>query len=1466
MAADVNDKLSNMAKFRTLARDAKNRIFQKNKKDIEKTPIQDGLDAEMESINRDLSPVDGRVNEKIDRNKQHSFASDLYANQAEQSILSSKKEYAANPKAWVDSKTSRSRLVVIEAAEWNIKDLAKITYNASPVDRVLIVGLTGGLKKQLATDLKKIHNDSIEAHPDEPINFHNGLSGGLLGNDLKENINKASLEQLLGPHIYKDNLDTDFDSMSVNFPQFDANLEEIVCFGETDVLSENTAALARKIDDSGIPIFSVKSSEIKDSEVGLWHASAAESKNFLRNIADGKSAVDFIGKENDNGRPVEIKLCPSLNESFGLKGFKDQAYKHNMDVDSHINQEDLDYFKKIFFDEAVYPSNISPNNIGRLVSKAGSKLNAMKASVVAEELMPNVYDSPRSSAVELEFAVGNMTNDGGGDLIKEALAKKVSYKNFYDDVLQNSIEHNVNNESLKVLKEKAFIQTINSYKTIENENKQIQTYQNGPAGAETWRDFGLLETEKVQKKNRTALTLLKGMRAFFAGGIGLSAIGFGLAIAGLVGAPITLGASLSLSAVGVSLFTASYALRARSIQLQKKANGIHLTQANIAFSLANEKMFDIQGERNLLLKRDLKQLKAGQTPSLQSNETLRVKPVEMDKGQEKFLVKTLNEIIGAVDTTGGVYKGEVTRTGMLDYTNKLFDTQAERSKASRIEEYSRNLSSWSQSGSSRRRLVVIEPPLEKLLDIDENDAAAADISVKSIADNKKVLENIAKAVFNASPLEKVVVANLNKEQQGILKNAIKQEWIATYAGGVQAAEHPIKKGILNKIKNLISGRKRETNTEIPNDTTPKAAFIEFYNQNIKDDNATSITDTGIITALEEMSLSQLLGPHQYMDDLDTSFESMSQKFPDFDVNLEEVLYYGSSEKLVRNSGDLAANIEGGVPVLAIKSSEIVENEEGQWRGSAKNSNTFLDAITEGKSAIDLLGKESNSQFENIILDKTYESLMNKETLIGLSKELGLEVNEKLTEPDLDYFKEILFREALYPADTSPEAIVKTTSKAMSKLGAQAGADVSEALTANYYGKPKNTKVEVDYAIAFLVADAGNDMIRESVDKKTVYKQSFEKLRNHFLSNGDSAAKATQKAFVHSINMYLEIEKNNATVKNLLHGDKGAENFREYSMQTANEADKLTKAGVGHLFRAPGHFAAGVASEAVGLVLLAKDLPIVGPFISFIAVPLIGDRIITKYRAMKKIARANRELLPKANFMSAQANGRHCDANMERKNIAQRHLEEITGDGNNSLRKGPEVNLSLGEARQVIAEVRQAGSSVVAPDLGTTQISAPLGVASTSGTQNDGGYYLGSEPVSAGTGVVADSSIQDQEYVPSGDNDSEDDVEIINIPNGEATPRVAPKPQTGEVPSQKTYDFSKLVDLSTPSTGGTSGIDRTDAVAASTVTQQRPASDEQEIIDEFNHFLQLGTPPTSPPAPPKALTRRGEQPASPGRRV
>jgi len=1219
------------------------------------------LDDVMEDVNKDLGPVDGRVNEKIDREKQLSFALDLYANQANQAIISSEKEYAKDPKAWVDSKTSRSRLVVIEAAKWNIKDLAKLTYNASPVERVLIVGLTDELKTKLTADLKELHKASIDAHSEDQINFNDGISSGLLGNDIKENINSASLEQLLGPHIYKDNLETSFDSMSENFPQFDANLEEIVCFGETNLLSENTAALARKIDDNGIPIFSVKSSEIKENEVGLWHASAAEPKNFLKNIADGKSAIDFIGKENENGRPVELQLCPSLNTSLSLEGFKNQAATHNMGIDSRINQEDLNYFKKIFFAEAVYPSNISPNNIGRLVSKAGSKLNAMKASVVAEELMPNVYDSPRSSAVELEFAVGNLTNEGGGDLIKEDLAKKVSYKNFYDDVLQNSIKCNLNGDSLKVLKEKAFIQTVNSYKTIENENKQIQTYLNGPAGAETWRDFGFLETDKVQKKNRTALKLLKWMKFFFGGGIVLSTVGVGFAIAGLLGAPITLGASLALSAVGVGLFATSYGLRARSIHLQKKANGIHLTQANLAFSLANEKIYDIQGERNLLLKKDLKQLNAGQTPSLQLNETLRVKPAEMSQGQEKFLVKTLGEIISAVDKAGGVYKGEVTKAGMLDYTNELFNSQANRSKASRIEEYGRNVSSWSQSGSSRRRLVIIEPPLANLPTINEGDAVAP-----SIDGSEDVLKQLASDVFEASPLEKVVVANLDEGKQEIFKNALKEKWIALYNGVVREGARPEKKGLLNTIKNLLPWGKKDATTDEVNDITPKAAFIEYYNQNIKSNIDSPITEDNVLEAIEKLSLNQLLGPHQYMDDLDTSFESMSQKFPDFDVNLEEILYYGHSEELVKKSGNLAANIEGGVPVLAIKSSAILENEEGQWRGSAENSKTFLKAITEGKSAKDLLGAEEvveGLKFKNVIVDNTYKNLMQKETFEALAKELDLTVKEELTQEDLNYFKEILFEEALYPADTSPDAIVKTTSKAMSKLGAQAGEDVSKALTANYYGKPKNTKVEVDYAIAFLVADAGNDMIRESVDKKTVYKENLEKLRNHFLSNGDSAAIATQKAFIQTVNTYVEIEKINPTVKKLLGGEIGAETFRKYSMQTANEADKLTKAGVKHLFRAPGHFAAGVLSELAGLVLLAKDLPIVGPAISFIAVPLVGDRILSKYRAMKKIARANRKLLPKANFMSAQANSKHCDANMERKNIAQRHLEEITGGAN-----------------------------------------------------------------------------------------------------------------------------------------------------------------------------------------------------------
>ena len=361
--------------------------------------------------------LDVRVDGDIDHDKLRSYTMSLFEEQAKQTETSAKNQYAKNPIAWMQSASSRARLVIIEAKDSNAKQLAGVVMNASPLERVLVVGLEGSKREIFEAEMRSLWVKKLDqASPIYKQNFieHFGRDPAITSTN--ELIKELSLKDLLGPHIESDSLDISFDKLSDDFPHFEVPLEEILCFGHTDELSLQLGPLALK---KGLPYLPVKSEASEDDSLHLWRAYSKNETTFLEQIASGKSAPDMLGEN--------VALSTSFEASFDLNAVKERMTARggiSKERIENLQQQDVDYLKSLFVQEAMYPANTSPVAITKTISKATSKLGAMGAEKVGKALVWNLVNRPVSTAEGVHFAVGSMTLDGGNDIIKEELDRK----------------------------------------------------------------------------------------------------------------------------------------------------------------------------------------------------------------------------------------------------------------------------------------------------------------------------------------------------------------------------------------------------------------------------------------------------------------------------------------------------------------------------------------------------------------------------------------------------------------------------------------------------------------------------------------------------------------------------------------------------------------------------------------------------------------------------------------------------------------------------------------------------------------------------------------------------------------------------------------------------------------------------------------------------------------------------------
>ena len=1282
-------------------------LIEKTPKDIKK------ILAAIKKASDLTPPVDGRIQKgvTVSTKTQHDFTKNLFETVKERFLKIDALDFKKDLKKWLSSASKRSRLVVVETENQKVGDLADLIFDGTSLDRVVLVGLKekqskilkielidkylgrfsdnkiGELKKTLKEnknyniynnplpallskrkrkdnkiiDVTTLELKSIDANrldfiksfaknSDEEKNFEGVLKG-------------CSLKELMGPHMYQESSDLNFDKIKEWDDNFHVNIEEVFGYGKNNKLAKDALVLSRKID---VPVFSLRSEGFETcprddkglQDQGVW-TGAVKSTDFVKKITAGLTTKDFFEKREENSDAYkDIKISKNFKELFDLdsvrelmksdKGYYRAIDKNKIDL---LNEDDIDYFKEIFLSQGSYAS-ATPLGISRTISSAASQLAAKKAEGVATSLKYNAINVPTSSAIEVEFTGGTISLDVGGDIIKEELDKGNSYRLMYQNMLGKIVTEYPEIDMQEALKI-AFTQTVSAYIDIEKGSRMINELERGKLGANQWREFGVKEMNNIIDCNNKAIEIFSKGGYIFGAQLSLQ---FASAIHPALGA-LAFGAS-GANIVPWSMNAAAAASGLQGLNVQIQALRDHTTNTNTAFSTASSMKYDAQQERALLVdiavsrfnnhldthkinkgdaELDLSELNRKQTCDVSLCKSKDYSDKYYDKHEDQMIAE-IKQITEKENSTGlvdlppnGLYTEEVQE----EHVNKMLDIQAGRSKEISEIMYNKNIISWAQSASARARLVIIEP------------------NISNSGDNNII--KLAKIAFNASPLERVLITGLDDtKKREDLENALKDLW-------------------KKKLKGVASDNEKDTPEKSANIEQNIKFFLNHFSQPGK--------NTTVEELLDKLTLEELLGPHLYKTDNDISFKSMNEHFQFFDVTVEEILLVGNRNELITNLADLSQNCKNKPATFSVKSQEIMPGDE-LWKCHALKPADFIENVAKGLGPKDIIGLKEDSSNETVT--KTYENIKISPIFQKLfdidfiEKILGENPTEehKIYQKDLDYFKEIMFDECLYSADTSPLALPKTMSKASSILLALATRNISNHLYPNMIGYARNAILEVVYANVSSTMDAGTDMIKERIDKKNQYKGLFDNLLNIAIhgktKEGEDKPNMEENicsTFLKTLECYNNNENRNKDIQEVINGAKGSTKHREASLFHLNKSEAAAKiAGTILQVQIPLQAAAygvGIAGSIISGGILAP--------VFIAAVALSGSSILTKLASMQLLARANGKQIPNVNQTSGIANGENYKAKQLRNTAIENFSKEKSLNSSS-----PEINIQLVE--------------------------------------------------------------------------------------------------------------------------------------------------------------------------------------------
>lgn len=1148
-------------------------------KEIEDTDRREKENAETQ-INFDLKG-------DLTKTAQVELVSSIFESLANEKIAKKEDEYVEDFNAWSNSQNDRYRLVIVEATNFSTEHLAQTIINSKPIERVLLVNLTPSKQDELKEALEK---QVKEKYP----------------NNLHEFSGEKSCKDLMGPHLFLPDLKINLTNLKKIDSSFDANLEELCCIGKSSELPENVLKLSNSIKD--IPFLTI-CTDTDTTENWMYSIEDSDKKDaLLTSLTSAKDSESII--EN-----TEIPLIQANSDCFT----RFNTASGNSDL---LNNSDINFLKSALFTEVLAPAYTSPNELDLANSSAASIVGVKKAKEVSKVIGNVLWGDYSVSATELKFAVANMLRDGGSDQIKERSDMLSSYRAFFNNTQVALID---NGKTLKEATTIALNETIDLYLDIEKFNKNIHNLINHTDnGAKAWRNYGIEYSNKVKNANEKGLKILKVAPILFATSLIAEVVGYFSFMAALKNIFPVLQSALTYGSVG-----SSTGVTGKSMFHQIAANKKYLTHANIALAEANMKFTAAQAERNHLIeertKEVIKEIKTT-TPEvdktkyknlneslyiadipeektfqpgltlkgtrnlpyvkLQNNENVVTKPFIKGEdsittqGRENIFKKT-EEIIKQDNDKG--FLGEIDTTAEVaeKYARDILTRVAQRELYSLSHDYQKDVDLWKESASSRSRLVIIEATSE------------TDFKI------------LAEAIYSAAALDRVLVVGLDDDKKDKLTEGFK-EYVQDKLSALKGNEREEFKGRILKV----------TGHEI-GDTSQD---INFNNT----------------------SLNQFFGPHIHQEELTINSEFLKEKYPEFEVNIEEVLLYANSEELAVALNPLGLALqEDGVPTLSIKSKEFTNEYTGEYECCGNNENSLLNTVTACMSAKDILGvttRDGTKKYENVTISPVYQNQFAQ--LQGQNDEA------------IALLKDLIFDNALFEANMSPKRSTVTISKGSSKKDAQAGVNVADSLIYNLILYPKNLATEAEEGCSFVVNDSGVDSLKENMAKRIAYREFFcERLQEHRKNHSaDSSETPVKKASEDFIKLYHTI-KGGSEINSL---EEKAMTSRQASYTLVDKAKNSVRKLDKNKLKSIAIIA--ITGTIIGAATFAASLALGGlPFIPLIAIAAVGTtlvaaKLITLRSTLNIIKFINAFTLGSANKLSKKGSELYSTINKKRINI------------------------------------------------------------------------------------------------------------------------------------------------------------------------------------------------------------------------
>ncbi|WP_340202115.1 hypothetical protein [Ascidiimonas sp. W6] len=483
------------------------------------------------------------------------------------------------------------------------------------------------------------------------------------------------------------------------------------------------------------------------------------------------------------------------------------------------------------------------------------------------------------------------------------------------------------------------------------------------------------------------------------------------------------------------------------------------------------------------------------------------------------------------------------------------------------------------------------------------------------------MNKLAETIINGSPLERLLIVGLDDTKRAVLEQCLKSEW---------------KKELSNAKKNIEHLRELTSSSE-------EVSFHEM---------------------IDRLEIKDLLGPNLSQEDYAINKDTLATRHPQFDANLEDILFYGRNEAAAKDITFLGKSINGAIPTLSIKSTPFTENSSTAFTYAVRENVDLLKFIADGRSQPDILASrngEENDSVPNVSLAKQYSDLLSIEVLTEEMKRQGLSSEKHLDQDDIDYLRKTLFEEVLYEPYISPKSLDTTISAAASIMMATKAREVSSELIKNLYSKYTSSVVELAHGIANVARDGGSDQIQESLKKANVYKLFFQNILKNLRESGVNETEVTKIALAQTTDAYLSVEKLNKNIYELENSEVGAEAYRNYGLRYTNKVHDTNEKAVKILNYAPYLFGIGVTAAFVGTALFFPPLAVIPVFlISSPAINLALDLSLRFLSAasMRHQMKGQNQYYTKTNVSLAEANMRKNQAHSERNNLLSKRTDEL----------------------------------------------------------------------------------------------------------------------------------------------------------------------------------------------------------------